>query len=164
MRLWQGATGNRPKAGAVGVAFVEKGCVVHANPLTTKIPRPRHWPDVHHLSLPAERNRLVDQSAGADGVDLQALYGVFNQFIRREVLRKLRCIDLARALFVAMIPRLARRGLVGVADLISEQLAVVRVLFTERALNAVQRGSNLKPVANAEADDPGLVKFTQVSK
>jgi hypothetical protein len=69
------------------------------------------------------------------------------------VLCKFRCIDLTRALLIAVLTRLTRGGLAGVADLCSEQLAVIGVLFTERALNAVQRGSDLKSVADAEADD-----------
>jgi len=124
-------------------------------------PRPRHWPDVHGFALPAQRDRLIDERAGADSVDLQALNAVLDQLIGRVVLCKLRCIDLTRALLVAVLTRLTRGGLVGVADLFPEQLAVVSVFLPERALDAVQRGSHLLAVADAEADDPGVVNLAQ---
>lgn len=60
-----------------------------------------------------------------------------------------------------MLAHLARGGFVGVADLFLEQLAVVGVFLPELALDAVQRGGDLEPVANAEADDPGVVELAQ---
>jgi len=133
-------------------------------PFVGEVPRPGHRPNVHRLTLPPQRDGLVDERAGADGVDLKALDAVLDQLIGREVLGELGCVDLARASFVAVLARLARGGLVGVADLFSEQLAVVGVFLPERALDAVQRGGDLQTVADAETYDPGLVKFTQVSK
>lgn len=86
-----------------------------------EVPRPRHRPDVRGLAFQPQRDRLVDERAGTDSVDLQALDAVLDQLIGRKVLGKLGGVDLARASFVAVLTRLAREGLVGVAD----QFAVV---------------------------------------
>lgn len=118
-----------------------------------KIPRPGQRPHVHRFSLPPQRDGRVDQPAGANGVDFQALDAVFDQFIGGEMLGELGGVDLPRAPFVAVPAGLARGGQVGVADFLSEQLAVVGVFFPQRALDAVQRGGDSfiddRPVAEA---------------
>ena len=53
-----------------------------------------------------------------DGVDLQAVDAVFDQFVRGEVLGELGGVDLPGA---ALLAGLGRDGLVGVADLLAKK-------------------------------------------